>query len=65
MAQKEPVVIQNQGQDVAVVLSAQDFKKITHDNIEGFLEFCRLIGQKATDAGITEEELRTLPASEE
>lgn len=60
MARREPVMVQKQGRDVAVILSPEDFARITRDNIEEFLQFCERIGQRAEAAGLTEEKLQDL-----
>ena len=65
LAQREPVVIQKQGHDVAVILSPQDFERMTSDNIEDFLALCNLIGQKAVSAGLTEDKLTILLKDED
>jgi prevent-host-death family protein len=57
MAQREPVVVQKQGRDVAVILSPQDFARITQDNLEDFFTFCKTIGRKAKAKGLTEAKL--------
>ena len=57
MVQREPVTIQKQGRDVAVMLSPDDFARITQDNVEEFLVFCDEIGRRAETEGLTEEEL--------
>lgn len=57
LAQREPVHLQHQGEDVAVVLSAQDFARMRRDNIDDFIALCDAIGQRAEAAGLTEEKL--------
>jgi len=60
MAQREPVMVQKQGRDVAVILSAQDFSRISRDNIEDFLAFSAEVGKKAQKKGLTAEKLQQL-----
>lgn len=60
MAQRGAVTIQKQGRDVAVILSPQDFARITHDNTQDFLAFCGLIGARAKAQGLDETQLSTL-----
>ncbi len=60
MAQRQPVMVQKQGRDVAVILSPEDFSRITRDNIEEFLAFCETIGRRAQAKGLTEEKLAKL-----
>lgn len=64
MAQREPVTIQKQGREVAVVLSPQDFARITEDNRQEFLAFCDRVGQKAVAAGLDELKLAGLLADD-
>lgn len=61
-AQREPVTIQKQGHDVAVILSPTDYARITKDNIEEFLSFCKTIGRNAQKAGLSEKVLAQLLA---
>jgi prevent-host-death family protein len=56
-AQREPIVIQRQKRDVAVVLSVQEYQRLTALNVEGFERFCDRIGEQAKARGLTEEKL--------
>lgn len=56
-AQREPVVIRRRRRDVAVVLSAREYEKLTALNIEEFQRFCDRIGKRAGARGMTEEKL--------
>ena len=56
-AQREPVVIRRQRRDVAVVLSVQEYEKLTALNIAEFQRFCDRIGERAAERGMTEEKL--------
>ncbi len=56
-AQREPVMIQRQKRDVAVMLSAHEYEKLTAINLEEFEKFCDIVGQKAKKKGLTEEKL--------
>jgi PHD/YefM family antitoxin component YafN of YafNO toxin-antitoxin module len=60
MALREPVMVQKQGRDMAVILSAQDFARITRDNIEDFLAFSESVGLKAQKKGLTPAKLKKL-----
>ena len=60
LAQREPLVVQKQGRDVAVILSAQDFARITQDNIESFIAFSEMVGHKAMSKGLTDATLNQL-----
>ena len=65
MARREPVIVQKQGRDAAVILSPEDFDRITRDNIEDFLEFCDMIGKRAESSGLTEKKLTDLLKSKD
>lgn len=59
-AQREPVVIQRQNRDIAVLLSVQDYERLTALNIDDFQRFCDKIGAQARERGLTEEKLNEL-----
>jgi prevent-host-death family protein len=61
-AQREPVVIRRQQRDVAVVLSIQEYERLTALNIEEFQRFCDRIGEQAEARGLTEEKLSAILA---
>jgi len=63
-AQKEPVTIQRQDKEMAVVLSFDDYQRITEDNIEDFLDFCDSVGSEAKKQGLTEQKLKDLFSGE-
>lgn len=63
-AQTEPVVIRRQRRDVAVVLSMQEYERLTAVNIEQFQHFCDRIGEQARARGLTEDKLSEMLASE-
>jgi prevent-host-death family protein len=56
-AQREPVVIRRQARDVAVVLSVQEYERLTASNVEQFQQFCDRIGEQAKARGLSEEKL--------
>lgn len=56
----EPVVIQRQKQDVAVVMSMQEYARLTRLNVSEFQSFCDKVGQRAAQAGLTEDRLAAL-----
>lgn len=60
MAQHEPVMVQKQGRDMAVILSAKDYARITQDNIKDLLELTASISRNAVAKGLTEEKLAQL-----
>ncbi|TQE98453.1 MAG: type II toxin-antitoxin system Phd/YefM family antitoxin [Spiribacter salinus] len=59
-AGKEPVMIQRQKRDVAVVLSPADYQRLVRLNIDAFQRFCDQVGQRAESDGMTEEKLADL-----
>jgi antitoxin Phd len=63
MAQREPVVIRRQDQDVPVLLSMAEYEKLRRLNVEEFQRFCD-IGEHAAARGLTEEKLAELLAAE-
>ncbi|MCU0843173.1 MAG: type II toxin-antitoxin system Phd/YefM family antitoxin [Thiobacillaceae bacterium] len=63
-AAREPVVIQRQKRDVAVVLSMQEYERLTRLNVAEFQRFCDRVGAKAKDAGMTEDKLAELLAND-
>lgn len=63
-AAREPVVIQRQKRDVAVVLSPQEYERLVRLNTAEFQRFCDQVGAKAKKAGLTEAKLGELLADE-
>ncbi|OJZ19801.1 MAG: prevent-host-death family protein [Thiobacillus sp. 65-29] len=61
-AAKEPVVITRQKRDVAVVMSAREYERLTRLNVAEFQRFCDEVGERAKAAGLTEEKLAELLA---
>ena len=61
-ANREPVVIQRQKRDVAVVLSIAEFERLTRLNIAEFQRICDRIGERAQAAGMDEAKLAELLA---
>ena len=59
-AQREPVTIRRQNREVAVVLSPEDYRRLTSANIEAFQHFCERVSGKAVKAGLTEKKLARL-----
>jgi len=54
-AQREPVLIQRQNRDVAVIMSAQEYERIRGINVADFDKFCDRVGAEAERRGMTEE----------
>lgn len=59
-AQREPVIIQRQDRDVAVVLSMAQFERMRSGNIRAFLEARNEVADEARRNGLTEEKLAAL-----
>ncbi|MDO5623230.1 MAG: type II toxin-antitoxin system Phd/YefM family antitoxin [Pseudomonadota bacterium] len=57
---RQPVVIQRHERDVAVVMSMQEYERLTRLNVAEFQRFCDAVGTSARDAGLTEEKLAQL-----
>lgn len=53
----EPVVIFQEQEEVAVILSMKEYQMILANNVKDFQSFCDRVGQKAQDRGLTEEKL--------
>jgi hypothetical protein len=57
---REPVLIRRQKQDVAVVMSMQEYERLTRLNVAEFQRFCDEVGGRAEQAGLTEDQLAAL-----
>jgi prevent-host-death family protein len=57
---REPVVIRRHERDVAVVMSMQEYARLTRLNVAEFQRFCDAVGVSAQQAGLTEEKLAEL-----
>jgi len=64
-AQREPVMIRKQNRDVAVIMSIEDYQRITRINIQEFQQFRNTISQKAQKRGLTDEKLQELLTEDE
>ncbi len=64
-AQREPVTIRRQKRDIAVVLSAEEYARLTRANAETFNTFCDAIGERAAARGLTESKVAELLAENE
>jgi antitoxin Phd len=60
IASREPVIIQRQKRDVAVVLSMAEYERLTRLNVAEFQRFCDRIGSQAEAAGLDEDKLAEL-----
>jgi prevent-host-death family protein len=63
-AQREPVVIRKQNRDVAVIMSIEDYQRLTQINIQEFQQFRENIGRKAQERGLTEDKLNEILATD-
>ncbi|AFZ48394.1 prevent-host-death family protein [Cyanobacterium stanieri PCC 7202] len=59
-AQREPITIQKQNRDVAVIMSMEDYQRITSINLQEFQQFRADIGNRALEKGLTEDKLQEL-----
>lgn len=59
-AAREPVMIQRQKRDIAVVMSVQEYQRLVHLNVAEFQRFCDQVGSSAQRNGMTEEKLAEL-----
>ena len=58
--QREPVTIKRQNREVAVVISPEDYQRLTKANIEEFQRFCDHVAAGAAAKGLTEKRLNKL-----
>lgn len=63
-ATREPVVIQRQKRDVAVVMSMQEYQRLARLNVAEFQRFCDEVGQRAQGQGLDEAGLNALLADD-
>jgi len=59
-SRREPVVIQRQQRDVAVVMSMDEYERLVKCNVTEFQRFCDRVGSKARAAGMNGDVLREL-----
>lgn len=59
-AQREPVMIRKQNRDVAVIMSIEDYQRLTQANLQEFQAFREKIGRKAQERGLTEDKLNEI-----
>lgn len=64
-AQKEPITIQRQDQDLVVVLSVLEYQRLTRLLKDEFQEFCDQVGKNAEAKGMTEEKLKEILDSDD
>jgi prevent-host-death family protein len=59
-AQREPIVIQRQARDIAVVMSMADYERLRTGNIQAFFDLRNEIAAEAAANGLTEDRLNDL-----
>lgn len=59
-AAREPVIIQRQKRDVAVVMSMAEYERLVRLNVAEFQRFCDAVGQSATEQGLTQAKVAEL-----
>jgi len=59
-AQAEPVFIERDQQEVAVLVSAREYDRLSGKAAREFNEFCDSIADRAAARGLTEEKLEEL-----
>lgn len=64
-AQREPIVIQRQDRDVAVVISMAEFERIHAANVAAFIEARKALAAEAKANGLTPKKLAELLADED
>ena len=61
-AQHEPIAIQKQGRNAAVLLSYEEYERLTNASVAAFQVICDTVGAKAKSRGLTEAKLVKLLA---
>ncbi|MFA7505662.1 MAG: type II toxin-antitoxin system Phd/YefM family antitoxin [Burkholderiaceae bacterium] len=64
-ARREPVVIQRQKRDVAVVMSVEEYERLVNLNVAEFQRFSDRVGARAREAGMTDDVLQGLLGGED
>ena len=59
-AQSEPVILRQESEDVAVVLSMKEYEDYRRAKVADFQQFCDAVGGKAESRGLTEEKLNNI-----
>lgn len=54
-AQREPIAIQKQGRNAAVLLSYEEYERLTGDPARRFHSICERIAANAKERGLTDE----------
>ena len=64
-AQRQPIVIRRQGQDIAAIVSIDHYERLRAADITTLLQARNDVAQEAAANGLTEERLKTLIAPDE
>lgn len=64
-AQRQPIVIRRQGNDVAAIVSMTDFERLRLANIQSLFDLRKEVAGEATTSGLTEERLAELLSDRE
>lgn len=64
-AQREPIVIQRQDRDIAVVISMAEFERMRAGNVKAFLDARNELAATAKANGLTAKKLASLLADED
>jgi hypothetical protein len=59
-AQREPVFIERDQKDIAVLVSARDYGRLVGAANQSFQDFCDSVSEKAAGQGLTESKLDEL-----
>jgi len=54
-AEREPILIRNDDQDVAVILSKAGYEQLRLGNVHAFLEFRKQVAAQAAARGLSED----------
>jgi prevent-host-death family protein len=60
LAEREPLIIQQQSQPVAVLMSIKDYERMRHINLDEFQLFREKLGRTAEEKGLTADILENL-----
>jgi PHD/YefM family antitoxin component YafN of YafNO toxin-antitoxin module len=59
-AQRQPIVIRQEGFDCAIVLSMREYDLLRADSVQAFIALRNEVAREASQAGLTEEAIDTL-----
>ncbi len=63
-AQHEPITIQKQGRNAAVLLSYEEYERLTSDPTKRFHALCERIRRNAEERGLTDEKFNAIMAED-